>query len=263
MDVVGRFAALVGEPEGELQLDEAALLVGATSDSDVDLGLRVLDELAARCPGPTPDQLLWQLFVGEAFAGNRTDYADPRNSYLHMVLARRIGIPITLSIVAMEVGRRRGVELLGVGMPGHFLVRAGGDPEAFYDPFTAGQRLDRDGCERRFRVLHGPSAPFVPSYLDPVGPRAILSRVLGNLKPILTDRRDRKGLESVLRMRLAVPGAPLAERQELAGALAADGRFLQAAAEMDELGDRAETAGDTDLARDARAGALSLRARMN
>lgn len=258
IDPTARFAQLVTYPEEEIALDEGALLIAAHADPDLDVReqLARLDELAARCPAPTLEGLARHLFVDEGFAGDGVDYYSPENSYLDRVLDRRCGIPITLSVLAIEVGRRIGVPLVGVGMPGHFLVRSALDDDTFLDPFAGGARLDRAACERRHRDAVG--GLFSPSMLDPVGPRAILARMLGNLKEVHRRRGDRRSLAWVLRLRVAIPGVPPSERQELATTLAADGRFLEAADELDELAAAAPTQAD-----DARRGAQLLRARLN
>ena len=128
------------------------------------------------------------LFVTEGFAGNTSEYSDPRNSLLDDVIDRRLGIPISLSVLMIEVGRRIGLALHGVGMPGHFLVGVDEDPEVFVDPFHAGRVLDVDGCRAIFAALQGPDAPFSPAYLAPTGPRAILLRVLNNLQRSYLER---------------------------------------------------------------------------
>lgn len=261
MDVPARFVELVGGPEDQVALDEAMLLIaaGAEPDLDVTTGLQRLDALADGCFAPTLQALVRYLFVDLGFAGNREDYYDPRNSFLNHVLDRRRGIPISLSVLAIVVGRRIGVPLAGVGMPGHFLLRDRLDPDVFVDPFARGVLLDRAGCERAFRTAHGPAAPFDPSFLDPVGSRAILGRVLANLKGIYRDRGDRPSLAWVLRMRAAIPGVPDDERRQLASVLAADGQFAAAARELEHLA--AQSGGDT--AEDDLASATRMRARLN
>ena len=111
VDPTGGFAALVEGPESALPLDEAALLIAdhAYPELDVAAQLARLDALALSCFAPTLDALVEHLFVDENFHGNADDYYDPRNSFLNDVLDRRVGIPITLSVLTMEVGRRIGV----------------------------------------------------------------------------------------------------------------------------------------------------------
>src|SRR5256885_16075663 len=124
MDPTGRFAELVNGLEAALPLDEAGLLIAAHAKPELDVGeqLARFDALADRVGEPTLDGLRRLLFRDLGFAGNEDDYFDPRNSYLDDVLERRTGIPISLAVVMMEVGRRVGVPLSGVSMPGHFLV---------------------------------------------------------------------------------------------------------------------------------------------
>ena len=237
MDLSGAFGAMVAGPDAEIRLDEAMLLIAAQARPELDRPavLRALDQLADACPGPTLDHLVRHLFVDLGFSGNRDDYYDARNSYLDCVLERRLGIPISLSVLTIVVGRRVGVSLAGVAMPGHFLLRDKVDPTVFLDPFDGGTRLDVAGCARLFARLQGPAAPFDERYLEPVGHRAILSRVLANLKAIHETHGDRQALVGVLRLRAAIPGVGDQERRELAAALAAAGQFGAAADELEAV----------------------------
>jgi len=262
MDPAARFETLVRGPEPAIPLDELALLVAAHAEPglDVERWLGALDDIASRCSDQSFTGVVRHV-VTEGFAGNRDDYYDPRNSYLHHVIERRVGIPITLSVVTIELGRRLGVPMVGVGMPGHFLVRDGLDELSFADPFD-GRLLDREGCRRTLAQAH-PELSFDDGYLTPVGTRAIVARLLANLKGIHLARRDRRALARVLGLRVEVPGVPLEERRELASALAADGRFVEAAGVLEHLAELGRTAGDARLAEDAERGATHLRARLN
>jgi regulator of sirC expression with transglutaminase-like and TPR domain len=153
------------------------------------------------------------------------------------------------------------VPVVGVGLPGHFLVRDGLDEDSFADPFE-GTLLDRLDCERAFAESQ-PDLSFDDGYLAPVGTRSIVARLLANLKGIHLARRDRRALAWVLSLRIAVPGVPLEERRELASALAADGRFLEAAVVLDRLTELAQDAGDVGIAEEAERSATRLRARLN
>ncbi len=241
MEATERFRRLVTGPERELALDEAALLLAAHARPglDVDAGLAALDALAAEVTAPGVDGVIDLLFRRLGFSGNRDDYYDPDNSFLDQVLERRVGIPISLSVLAMEVARRVGVELRGAGMPGHFLLRTTDDPPTFVDAFGGGRRLDLDACAELFRSTQGPGAPFAVDTLEPVGPRAILARMLANLRGIYRERGARQDLVWVQRLRVALPGAALAERRALALALADVGRFGEAADELAALADDA------------------------
>lgn len=261
MDLTDRFARLVARPPAEIRLDEAALVIAAHAYPDLDIGAQLgrLDQLAADCPAPTLDALTAHLFTDLHFTGNSSNYYDPRNSFLNDVMDRRTGIPISLAVLTMAVGRRLGVPLAGVGMPGHFLVRDRVDPDVFIDPFSRGLHLDRDGCERAFRSVHGADAPFDPRYLDPIDAPSILGRMLANLHAIHTAKRDHLALTWVLRLRLVLPGAAAEERAELASVLAARGRLSEAADELEQLADHL----GGELGLEYRRSAQLLRARLN
>lgn len=124
------------------------------------------------------------LFQEEGFQGNRSEYYDPRNSFLNQVLERKLGIPITLSIVYIEVARRAGLPAYGIGFPGHFLTGFLTDKgRILIDPFDNGQVLNEDDCRRMLQAQRGRS-PFKQSLLDPAWPKQILVRLLRNLKGI-------------------------------------------------------------------------------
>lgn len=226
-----RFVALVHGPEAALPLDEAAVLVAAHAVPRLDVAAELgrLDELAAGVTDPTLDGLCRHLFGELGFRGADHDYDDARNSYLHEVVERRTGIPITLSIVLMEVGRRIGVPLSGVSMPGHFLVRDKVDPDVFVDAFARGVHLDRRGAQARFHAVHGQGAAFDPMFLEPSGRRSIVARVLANLERIATTRADREMLRWVLRLRASMPDSGVGERRRLAALLATSGQVVEAA----------------------------------
>jgi len=255
MDPTVRFTELVQRPDTDIPLDEAMFLVAA-HDHDVDLAAQLerVDALATDAPDDA-DAIARYLFFDRAFAGNELEYTDPRNSYLDLVLDRRLGIPISLSILMIEVARRRGVALAGVGMPGHFIV--GGPGGAYYDPFHAGERLDAAGARARFEATRGDAA-FHDEFLDPVGTRAILTRVLANLLHSFVDREPASAVW-VARLRLRIPELAPGERRDLAALLGSLGHFAEAAAELDALTPLLDDGGAARAARDAAA----LRARAN
>lgn len=258
MDITDRFAELVRGPEAECRLDLGAVLIAAHArqELDVDAELERFDELAQGCPEPTLDGVIQHLFKEQGFQGDAEDYGNPHNSLIDSVLDRRRGIPITLSIVLLEVARRVHVPVDGVGLPGHFLVRDRVDREVFVDPFWRVQ-LDREGCETLFRAVHGEGATFRDEYLEPVGARAILGRVLTNLRRSYTTVGDRTGALWSQCLRILVPGATTKDRRELAALLAANGRFDAAAEELDAIADDG-WGSDKD-----RVAARALRARLN
>ena len=204
-DLRERFATLVGSPSCDL--DRAALEIARIGHPDLDPtpALRTLDTLAdglrprlAGCPHPAEATraLGRYLFEECGFHGNRDDYYDPRNSFLNDVLERRTGIPISLSVVAIEVGRRLGIALEGVGFPGHFLIRAVGTADApLLDCFHGGVPVDEEELLMRLRALAensgGPEfAQVPPRFLETAAPPGILARMLRNLLRIYLEKRE-------------------------------------------------------------------------
>ncbi len=186
----------------EIDLAQMALLIAAAEYPDLDVKeeLRALDSLAAgasrslgqeRDPLARANALSEYLFDEVGFRGNREDYYDPRNSFLNEVLSRRLGIPITLSLVYIEVGKRLGVPLVGVGMPGHFLVRiSSGQEDLVIDPFHRGILLSEQECAQRLQEIAGAAVPWDRSYLAPVSNRELIERILLNLRAIYVGRQD-------------------------------------------------------------------------
>ena len=255
MNPTARFTELVRCPDADIPLDEALFLVAA-HDHDLDLAAQLarVDALATDAPSD-PDALARHLFDEPGFLGNAGDYGDPRNSFLDCVLDRHLGIPITLSVLMMEVGRRCGVALSGIGMPGHFLV--GAADGRYYDPFHHGRRLDAAGARALHAAMRG-DAPFHEEFLDPVGPRSILARVLANLLHAFADRSPGSAVW-VARLRLRIPGLAPAERREVAALLGSLGRFAEAATELEAIVPDLEGPSAARTVRDAAA----LRARAN
>lgn len=251
-DPTARFEALLALPDAALALDEATLVLAAHAlpGRDVATELARLDDLATGVARPTVEGVRAHLVDELGFAGDRATYHDPRNSLLPEVLDRRLGIPLTLAVVAMEVGRRCGVALVGVGMPGHFLVRED-EGDRYLDLFDGGTVLDAAGCRAIFARLH-PGVAWQPSFLEPVGPRLILTRMLANLAGAYRRAGDRRGLCWALDLRLRLPGATDRDRRELAVVLGAAGRYAEAAATLEATGQE----------RDQRS-AQRLRARLN
>lgn len=212
---VSRFAAIVQRGEADLELDVAALLIGAweQEEFDVEPHRRTLDALAARsapavAAAGSPDEagraLGRTLFAELGFRGNTDDYYDPRNSFLAQVLARKVGIPITLSVLYLEVARRLGLDAAGVGFPGHFLVRVDGGPAPLIlNPFGGGVALDRPALEAMLARASGPKVRLADVSLAGAPKRAILIRMLNNLVAIYGQDGDSFRLLEVLE-RLAV-----------------------------------------------------------
>ncbi len=217
MDPTARFARVVQGPD--VPLDEAAFLIAAHAHPGLDLigQLARLDELAASCPAPTWERLLRHLFVDEGFRGDAEHYYEPENSYLDSVLDRRLGIPITLSVVAIEVGRRLGLDVRGVGLPGHFLVSCDG---VLADPFGGGRLVSMNDAAELYHRSTGRADPFDPSWLAPVPTLAIVFRMLTNLKALFVRAGDTDALRWCVRLRTLIPGAPPGEARELARLMA-------------------------------------------
>jgi regulator of sirC expression with transglutaminase-like and TPR domain len=256
-----RFADLLQLPDDSVPLDEACLLIAAhfITGLDVEGQLQRLDDLAGGVDEQTLDGLREHLFGRLGFHGNVDRYGDPENSYLNRVIDRRTGIPITLSVLTMEVGRRIGVDLLGIGMPGHFLVRDDRDPSLFIDPFSGGLAIGPAATRAIFQHLHGDDTVFDDAFLDPTPRVAIIGRVLNNLRSVFAADGDAFHLATVLRLRTVVPGVSPLERRDLAQAYAAMGRFGEAAAELESL---AEVAGRSEADR-LLSTARQLRAKLN
>lgn len=259
-ELLDRFARTVAEPDPALDLSLALIAAVGRDGVAPDGVIGHLDELAGSVAAGDAGGLCEELFAPSGphrFAGDRSDYHDPRNSWLDQVLERRLGLPISLSVVAVEVGRRIGIDVRGIGMPGHFLL---GDPigGGLYDPFDEGRRLTVADARERFRSLHGDRVRFDPAHLATSSNRSIVERVLANLHNAAALRGDRALLVTTLRLRDVASGGAAAVRAELAAALALAGRFDEAA-EVHEALARSEP----DAAEAHLRAAVAARARLN
>ncbi len=241
-------------------LDRATALIAATDREQVDADELVgrLDQLAARIGRGDAASICSSLFAPGGLEGDRTDYYSPDNSLLDRVLERRRGIPITLSVIAIEVGRRLDVPLVGIGMPGHFLVGDATVPGRYFDVFDHGRPLDLVGARDRFLALHGESTPFAPGLLSSTSTTGIVLRMLNNLSGAYLRRGDRTGAVRVARLQAQVPGTWPESGRRLAQLLEADGRFTDAASTHEQLASTEPTYADQH-----RAAAVRLRARLN
>lgn len=211
-----QFANLIQRDEDKLELDRCALLIAAEEypACNIDDYIARLDQLGddfrqrSRCDEETSSILLRLrdfLFVELGFHGNEQDYFDPRNSFLNEVLDRRTGIPITLSAVFLEVARRIGLPLFGVGMPGHFIVKCHTvDRVIMLDPYQEGRELTEQDCRRMVSNMSGGNLEFDSSFLHAVNKRQILRRILQNLKGIYTRANDNARLLGVIERLLMV-----------------------------------------------------------
>jgi len=199
-----RWKEIVAGPEEDIGLAEAALVIAAHEypGLDVNAYLARIDAMAETLrsrmrrdisPTDTLVALNRYLFEELGFSGNTTDYYDPRNSYLNEVLDRRLGIPITLSVLCIEIGRRIGLALHGVSFPGHFLVKCVmRDGVVVLDPYARGASLSLDNLQLRLKTLRGETPPpdMVQHMLAAAGRKDILVRLLRNLKSNYLERRD-------------------------------------------------------------------------
>jgi regulator of sirC expression with transglutaminase-like and TPR domain len=151
------------------------------------------------------------LFHEMGFRGNVQHYYDPRNSYLNQVLDRRTGIPITLSVVAITIGQRAGVQVAGVGLPGHFVAKAvDGSREIFFDPFHGGRVLTVENCEQLVEQVTGTPFRATPSQLEAITLGAMVQRMLSNLKSIyLREGEFLRVVRVIQRLRRLNPRDPL------------------------------------------------------
>jgi len=223
------FTELVAGPEDRIDLGRAALVIASEEYPGLDM-LRYVAKLEAMAaavrarltdtqePLSTIQCLNAYLFGERGLRGNSNAYYDPRNSFLNAVLDRGLGIPITLSVVYMEVGRRIQFPLQGVGMPGHFIVKPVGlEEEIYIDPFNAGRVLSREACEELVQEMYGGQVPFDATFLEPVTKKQILARILSNLKAIYVQTQQYlKALSVVERLLLVQPGAEQEARDRAA-----------------------------------------------
>jgi regulator of sirC expression with transglutaminase-like and TPR domain len=202
MDPADRFVSLVNRPASESHLDLMSALIGASFEPTVDVGEVVLglDRLAEGRAARFESVL--HLFSDGVLRGNTADYGDPRNSYLHQVLQRGLGIPITLSICGMEVGRRLGLPVRGIGLPGHFIIECDG---VYADPYHGGRTYEPNELEGAWQRITGLDEPLDRRLLHPVAPRSILLRMLNNLKNTFVAMDDPVPLQVLATLRGAFP----------------------------------------------------------
>jgi regulator of sirC expression with transglutaminase-like and TPR domain len=223
MDLDHALDQLARDPQAPLDVAELALCLARDEYPDLDVAayLSELDAMAheaqAYVRGRLPAQvagLCRYLFHEMGFRGNAQDYYDPRNCYLNQVLDRRTGIPISLCAVAMAVGARVGLQVAGVGLPGHFVVKAvAGQDEILFDPFHGGRTLTRADCE--LLVQQVTKTPFEATTANlqalPLGLMAV--RMLANLKAIYLRRTDfRRAVRVLERLRQLNPHDPVQQR---------------------------------------------------
>jgi len=214
-DVIHAFAALVRSEIDDERVDllRAALTFARIENPrlDIEQYVRRVEELSRRAAAKVQDlddpaqiiaALNEVLFQEEMFRGNTVDYYNPRNSFLHDVLDRRLGIPITLALVYMEVARRMGFPLFGVGMPGHFLLK-------HYDVDERGSIVTEEDCRQKLDAIYSGQLALQPEFLLPVTRRQMLTRMLNNLRSIYLSQRDfRRAVQVVDLILVIYPRSP-------------------------------------------------------
>ncbi len=214
-DAFRRFSEAVKGPDSSVDLFGAALIIAGLRGEPVDAHacareIDLLAESVLEQAGPAHDDeslahaVDHELFAVAGFHGNSGDYNDPQNSYFDRVLAMRTGIPITLSLVYMEVAQRVGLRCDGIGYPGHFIVRCGSLEAAIYiDPFHQGARVDR---EELLAGLRGQdlAGAVAESFLAAATRRQILQRMLHNLYGIFAANGDAPRLREVVELLLCI-----------------------------------------------------------
>jgi len=215
------FSEMAALDDEMLPLDRTALIIALEEYPDLDLQsyLRRLDMFAARAealigldhnPVNIIESINEVLFVQEGLRGNEDDYFDPRNSYLNQVLDRRLGIPISLSVIYMEVAKRINFEVQGIGFPEHFLMKhVAGNREIIIDAFNLGRILTLEDCQELLDKFHSGAVLMNASLLQSMRKRAILTRMLYNLKGVYSQKEQHlKALSVVDKILLLNPSLP-------------------------------------------------------
>jgi regulator of sirC expression with transglutaminase-like and TPR domain len=252
---------MVSRDDEQINLAQAALLIAAEQYPrlDVEFYLERLDyfaDLAREQAAETINAvdmisaMNTTLFERLGFRGNRESYYDPRNSYLNEVIERRTGIPITLTVVYIEVARRIGFAVKGVGMPFHFIAKHEGESgDIFIDPFNKGMVLGPAGCAELLAEMSGGNIEMQPAYLEPVNNKQVLTRILSNLLGIYSASDYRRALAAIERMLLMNPNSA-AHIRDRGLLLAKAGDAPNAIAELERYLAFAPHAADADSVRE-------------
>lgn len=209
----------IHQPDKQINLAKAALHIAQEEYPELDPieYLNALDTMAAeveellppeRYPLRIVQSINKYLYEDLGFVGNTVDYYDPRNSYLNEVIERRTGIPITLSLVYLEIAQRIDFPMVGIGMPGHFLIRPNFEDVGIYvDAFNRGEILFEADCQERLSQIYQQPIELNPSFVEPVSNRRFLARMLMNLKLIYLNQNElEKALAVIERLLLLFPG---------------------------------------------------------
>jgi regulator of sirC expression with transglutaminase-like and TPR domain len=239
--------------------------------SDYLIQVQALAEAAGRALDPrasfhTRGLALAQFLAQDAgFRGNNSDYGDPRNAYLNQVLDRRLGLPISLSVIFLEIGRRLRLPVAGVGLPGHFIVRVGGPEGPLYlDPFNGGRRVTLADCRALVQSSTGlHQASFDPEWLEPTPPRDIVARMLNNLRGFYVSVEDWALAVTILEHLRTLQPEESRHLRDLGLLHYRLGRFRRAAALLNQYLAREPNAPDVESVRQGRDTLLEELARLN
>lgn len=227
---------LASDPTTPVDLAELSLHLATDEYPDLDIPAylarldsyaEILSERITRSHslGEKVAELTHLLFEDEGFTGNASEYYDPRNSYLSEVLDRKLGLPITLSIVAIAVGERAGIAIAGVGLPGHFVAKATeGTEEVIFDPFHGGQFLDLEGCAALVEAVTGRVFAAAPDDLAPTPVGFIVQRMLNNLKGVYLRSDDFQRAARVIERLMQLLPYDVSQRRDLGVALVHAGK---------------------------------------
>lgn len=238
------WTAEVDRPDAEIDLARAALALSCLEHPDLDVPryLGRLDAIATEIGsarnGSSPVERLHglreHLFEELGFKGNRADYFDPRNSFLADVLDRRVGIPISLSLVLIEVGRRLDLPMQGIGLPGHFITGVQlGDAPILLDPFHGGAILTPEACRELVTRALGKRVRLTEASFAPVGNRQFLTRMLANLKGIYWRTEQWERAARISDHLMVLDPASGTERRDRGIALAKAGAYQQGLADWE------------------------------
>ncbi|HIM62595.1 MAG TPA: tetratricopeptide repeat protein [Dehalococcoidia bacterium] len=213
------FSKEVKKPEADIRLDRAALYLAGEEYPEIDVHsyLAELDafasqialrEIAETAPADLARAIAHYLFDQVGLHGNTGEYYSPENSYLNRVLETRTGIPITLSLIFLEVARRLGLRCSGVGLPGHFIVGLD-DTGEYLDPFNAGTMLSAEDCRNLVQNMSGGRLEWTDQVLAPYTKRDVLFRILNNLKNVYMQTKEyTKAVGVIQRMAIISPSMP-------------------------------------------------------
>ena len=269
-----RFAQLVAQPDASIDVAHAALLIAAEEQPGLNVehyrallyefGVKARERVAHAENSSSIAALNQFIFEELGFKGNQRNYYDPRNSLLSNVLDGRTGIPITLSVVYLEIARRAGLHVEGVGLPGHFIVRVEETrgTSALVDPFN-GRIIDAEDCQERLDTIYQGQVLLSAEHLQPVTTREILARLLRNLKGIYAQTGlYRRALSIIERIMLVAPGA-LDERRDRGALLAQINRYAEAIRDVEFYLKSAPDAPDAERVREQLKQMRMQQARLN